>query len=125
MDAFATEIGGEIYYHPEGGVIAMVGVTNGALNPTVVESTKIDSVTKEINVYSPAFHGKLGYDSQYKNDFRFRITGSYTQCKARQAAPYLQVTERLALFLCIGKHRCHCLMAISGPEGSRLHSATR
>jgi hypothetical protein len=76
MDAFATEIGGEIYYHPAGGIIAMVGVTNGELNPTVIESTKIDSATNETNEYAPAFHGKLGYDTQYKNNFRFRITGS-------------------------------------------------
>jgi hypothetical protein len=82
MDAFATEIGGEIYYHPQGGVIAMIGATNGALNPTVVESTKIDSVTNQLNEYAPAFHGKLGYDSEYKNDFRFRITGSVYAVKS-------------------------------------------
>lgn len=82
MDAFATEIGGEVYYHPEGGIIAMVGATNGMLNPTVIEATKIDSATYQPNEYSPAFHGKLGYDSQYKNDFRFRITGSFYTVKS-------------------------------------------
>lgn len=76
MDEFATEIGGEIYYHSKSGLIAMVGITNGALNPTVLASTKIDSVTGKLNTNTPAFHGKLGYDKQFTNDFRFRITGS-------------------------------------------------
>jgi hypothetical protein len=77
MDGFATEIGGEIYYHPVNtGIIAMVGVTNGMLNPTVVEATAFDSVTKEKNVYSPAIHAKLGYDKQLNDDLRVRLTGS-------------------------------------------------
>lgn len=76
MDAFATEIGGEIYFHPKSGFIAMVGVTNGALNPTVVESTKVDAATGKTNTYGPAFHGKIGFDKQVNKDFRFRITGS-------------------------------------------------
>ncbi|MBK5285372.1 MAG: hypothetical protein JJE25_08195, partial [Bacteroidia bacterium] len=77
MDEFATEIGGEIYFHPEGGFIAMAGITNGELNPTVLESSKIDSATDKLNTYSPAYHGKLGFDKQFCNDFRFRITGSF------------------------------------------------
>ena len=78
MDAFATEIGGEIYYHPyESGIIVMVGVTNGALNPTVVEASAIDSVTKQKNTYGPAFHAKLGYDKQLSDDLRVRLTGSF------------------------------------------------
>lgn len=76
MDAFATEIGGEIYFHPKNGFIAMVGITNGALNPTVVESSKIDAATGKTNTYGPAFHGKIGFDKQINKDFRFRITGS-------------------------------------------------
>jgi hypothetical protein len=78
MDEFATEVGGEIYYHPKkSGIIAMVGVTNGELNPTVIRSTQIDSATGKLNKYSPAFHGKLGYDKQLTKDFRFRLTGSF------------------------------------------------
>lgn len=77
MDEFATEIGGEIYYHPESGLIAMLGITNGELNPTVVASAKIDSATHKLNTYAPAFHGKLGYDKQFNNNFRLRLTGSF------------------------------------------------
>lgn len=76
MDEFATEIGGEVYYHPKSGFIAMVGLTNGALNPTVVVSTKIDAATGEINKPTPAFHGKIGFDKQLTQDLRIRITGS-------------------------------------------------
>jgi len=76
MDEFATEIGGEIYYHPECGLIVMAGITNGELNPTIVESSQIDSATGKLNTYAPAFHGKIGYDRQINDDFRFRITGS-------------------------------------------------
>ncbi len=77
MDEFTTEIGGEIYYHPLNGFIAMVGITNGELNPTVIAPTKIDSATSEVNKYSPAFHGKLGFDKQMNEDLRFRLTGSF------------------------------------------------
>jgi hypothetical protein len=82
MDQFATEIGGEIYYHPKGGFIAMGGITNGELNPTVVASSTIDAATGKLNKYTPAFHGKLGYDKQFTTDFRFRITGSVYAVKS-------------------------------------------
>ena len=82
MDAFATEIGGEIYFHPIGGFIAMAGITNGELNPTVVASTKIDSATGKVNKYAPAVHGKIGYDRQFSSEFRFRITGSFYKVKS-------------------------------------------
>jgi hypothetical protein len=77
MDEFATEIGGEIYYHPLSGLIAMIGITNGELNPTVITSSVIDTLTGKLNRYAPAFHGKLGYDKQFDKDIRFRFTGSF------------------------------------------------
>jgi hypothetical protein len=77
MDEFATEIGGELYYHHPSGFFAMIGATSGMLNPTVVASNKIDSVTREPNEYNPAFHGKLGFDSQINPDLRIRLTGSF------------------------------------------------
>ncbi len=77
MDEFATELGGEIYYHHKCGLFIMGGVTNGELNPTVVAATKIDSATGIVNHYSAAFHGKLGFDKQITKDLRFRLTGSF------------------------------------------------
>lgn len=82
MDQFATEIGGEIYYHPKSGFIAMAGITNGQLNPTVIAPTQIDAATGKVNKYTPAFHGKIGYDKQFSEDFRFRITGSFYGVKS-------------------------------------------
>lgn len=77
MDAFATEIGGEIYYHSKGGFLAMAGITDGELNPTVTAATQTDAATGKLNRYAPAFQGKLGYDKQLTPDFRFRLTGSF------------------------------------------------
>jgi len=79
MDEFATEIGGEVYYQHPSGIIAMIGGTSGMLNPTVVAANAIDSVSREPNAYNPAFHGKLGYDSQINEDLRIRLTGSFYQ----------------------------------------------
>lgn len=77
MDAFATEIGGEIYYHSNGGLLVMAGITDGQLNPTVTAATNTDAATGKPNRYLPAFHGKLGFDRQFTPDLRFRITGSF------------------------------------------------
>lgn len=85
MDEFATEIGGEIYYHAKNGIMAMGGMTNGQLNPTVIASTKIDSLTGDLNKYSPAFLAKLGYDKQLTKNFRLRITGSVYSIKSTSA----------------------------------------
>jgi len=82
MDEFATEIGGEVYYHPKTGIIAMAGITNGQLNPTVIAATKTDTLTGKKNIYTPAFHGKLGYDKQLNRDLRCRITGSVYTVKS-------------------------------------------
>jgi hypothetical protein len=83
MDEFATEIGGEVYYHSKGGILVMAGITNGELNPTVTAPTAIDTATGKLNKYSPAFHGKIGYDKQLNKDLRVRITGSvYTDKSA-------------------------------------------
>jgi len=77
MDEFATEIGGEVYYHNKCGLFAMGGITNGELDPTVVAPTAIDSGSGQTNKYMAAFHGKLGYDRKLNKKFRIRITGSF------------------------------------------------
>jgi hypothetical protein len=83
MDEFATEIGGEIYYHSNCGLFIMGGITNGELDPTVLAPTKTDSATGSTNYYAPAFHGKIGYDKQLSRNFRLRVTGSgYTDQSA-------------------------------------------
>ncbi len=77
MDEFATEIGGEAYFHDPSGVLAMVGITDAQLNPTVFQSNVVDSSTKEVTSYDPAFLAKVGYDHQINEDLRIRLTGSY------------------------------------------------
>jgi hypothetical protein len=77
MDEFATEIGGEFIYHHQSGLFALGGVTNGELNPTILAATKVDSATGQLNKYSPAWHGKIGYDKQLTKDFRLRLSQSF------------------------------------------------
>jgi hypothetical protein len=82
MDEFATEIGGEVYYHSNFGLLGMVGVTDGALNPSVIKSSVTDSSTKELNFQAPAIYAKIGYDKVLSHDLRVRLTGSYYGCKS-------------------------------------------
>jgi len=77
MDEFATEIGGELYYHNKSGLFVMGGVTNGELDPTALSPSKFDSATGQMNKYDAAFHGKLGFDKQVTEDLRVRLTGSF------------------------------------------------
>ena len=109
MDEFALESGTEIYYHPKSGIIGLVGLSNGELDPTVAAPVKIDSATGKLNLYDPAFHFKLGYDKQVNKDFRFRITGSYYLDKSaannslffgdRTGSHYLYVMENTSATL--------------------------
>jgi hypothetical protein len=65
MDAFTTEIGGEVYLKAKN-VIAMASVTGGEIRGTVLTPEK----------RGPAFIGKLGFDRQVRPDLRVRLTGS-------------------------------------------------
>ncbi|WP_340106081.1 hypothetical protein [Rhodohalobacter sp. 8-1] len=66
MDSFTTEVAGEIYYY-SGPIFGMFGLSNGKLN----QSTEAGAFKTHATVY-----GKLGYDKQINDDFRFRLTGS-------------------------------------------------
>ena len=68
MDSFTTEVGAEVYYQCESGLLGMVGFSNGKLNQNVKESNGTTG--------GAAFLAKLGYDKQINDDFRFRLTGS-------------------------------------------------
>lgn len=63
MDAYATMVFAEVYYQRDGW-LAMAGVTNGRLNQTANGGT------------SPSIYGKVGFDKQITDSFRFRLTGS-------------------------------------------------
>lgn len=73
MDAFTTEIGGEVYLYPVKDVFVMGGVTSGIINGDVKEAYKYDgSVQKK----SPSFLAKVGYDSKINDDLRVRLSAS-------------------------------------------------
>ncbi|MCL6260560.1 hypothetical protein M3O96_15765 [Aquiflexum sp. TKW24L] len=65
MDAFTTEVGGELFFQSNG-ILAMVAVTGGEIQ---------GGVTRPAD-RAPAFIGKLGYDKQLSDDLRIRLTGS-------------------------------------------------
>src|SRR6266851_4944446 len=65
MDAFTTEIGGEVYLKASN-VIAMGALTGGEIRGTVLSPGQ----------RGPTLIGKLGYDSQVNKDLRVRLTGS-------------------------------------------------
>ena len=65
MDAFTTEIGGEVYVRAAN-FLGMASITGGEVKGQVTSPEK----------RSPSYIGKLGYDKQLNQDLRFRLTGS-------------------------------------------------
>jgi hypothetical protein len=74
MDAFATEIGGEVYLQ-KNGFFGMAGMTNGMIKGHIdsVAKTALDENTKR----APSLYGKVGFDKQLNEKLRVRISGSY------------------------------------------------
>ena len=74
VDAFATEVGGEVYYRPTSKWLLMGGVTSGSIKGHVTTPTEdVDSgkKTRSLSVY-----GKVAYDQKFDNDLRLRLSGS-------------------------------------------------
>jgi hypothetical protein len=65
MDAFTTEVGGEVYVRL-GAAMAMGGVTGGEVRGMIAQPQK----------RGPSFIYKLGFDRQVMSDLRIRLTGS-------------------------------------------------
>jgi hypothetical protein len=76
LDAFTTQVGGEVYVRPAGlakGLFVMGAVTNGE------EKGMVQNAAKR----SPAFIGKVGFDKQVRENVRVRLSGSaYSQSRA-------------------------------------------
>lgn len=73
MDAFTTEIGGEVMFRNASGFLAMVAMTGGEIQGSVLRPDD----------RAPAFYGKVGFDRQMNEDLRVRVTGSaYTTDKS-------------------------------------------
>ena len=65
MDAFTTEIGGELYVR-QAGALGMIGISGGELRGDIT-----DPDGRSLSVY-----GKVGMDQQVTPDLRLRLTGS-------------------------------------------------
>jgi hypothetical protein len=92
MDAFTTEVGGEVYVHDDWW-LTMVGVTNGEVKGMVLSPDK----------RSPAFYEKAGVDLKLDPSVRVRLTASAWEQKSsasqtlyggdRGGSPYYDVLE--------------------------------
>lgn len=65
MDAFTTEVGGELVYQNKGW-IGMVALTGGEIQGGITNP----------DFRKPSFIGKFGYDNYVADDLRIRLTGS-------------------------------------------------
>ena len=65
MDAFTTEVGGEVFFQSNG-FLALAAVTGGEIQGGVTYPA----------ARKPNFIGKLGYDKYLTDDLRVRLTGS-------------------------------------------------
>ncbi len=85
MDAFSTEAFGEVTVQ-KSGLLAVVGLTNGKLNQSVVVNDNSDN--------KPSFYGKLGVDKQLNPDLRVRLTGSFYTNKGTTTGTWLYGGDR-------------------------------
>ncbi len=73
LDAFATEIGAEVYVYPVDGLFVMAGMTGGLINGDIKEAYLPDgSVLKK----NPSILLKAGFDKQVSDDLRLRLSAS-------------------------------------------------
>jgi len=87
MDAFTTEAFGEVVLQ-KSGFVGVIGVSNGKLNQNVTVNTRYN----HDNALS--FYGKLGYDKQFTEDFRGRLTGSWYLNQGTSTGSYLYGGDR-------------------------------
>ena len=82
LDAFTTQVGGEVYLRGRGpldGAFVMGGMTNGEVRGTILNPTK----------RSPAYLTKVGIDRQVSKDLRVRLTGSgFAQARSNNQTLY-------------------------------------
>ena len=79
MDAFATEIGGEIYLK-KNGLFGMIGLSGGMIKGNIDSAAK-GTVNGEIvddnQNRSPSIYLKVGFDKQLTDAVRVRMSGSF------------------------------------------------
>ena len=75
MDAFATEIGGEVYLQ-KNGLFGMLGVTNGMIKGNV-DSVDITKVADHSDKRAASVYLKGGFDKSLAEKLRLRVSASY------------------------------------------------
>lgn len=80
MDAFATEIGGEVYVR-KNGLVGMLGVSNGLIKGNVdsilIVKNPAGVITDDNQHKTPSIYGKLSFDKQMTEKVRVRVAGSF------------------------------------------------
>ncbi len=66
IDAFTTEVAGEIYWRKNGAMV-MGGISEGLIKP---------DIQRPQDNHDPSFYWKLGYDSEAEEGLRWRVTVS-------------------------------------------------
>lgn len=74
MDAFATEVAGEVYLQ-KNGLLGMIGLSNGLINGGYQAALKPNSTT-ETYKRNPSIYAKLAYDKAVNDKVRVRAAGS-------------------------------------------------
>ncbi len=77
MVALATDLGGEAYFKHPSGIIAMFGMTAGLINGDVRDYGDEPDAEKGLYTKGPSIYGKLAFDRNFSDDFRFRLSASH------------------------------------------------
>ncbi|MFZ1703551.1 MAG: hypothetical protein WAT79_04345 [Saprospiraceae bacterium] len=86
MDAFATEIGGEVYIFPAKGFMLMAGMTGGLIKNDIFDYSTNPSTA--IQKRSPSILLKAAYDNT-AGDLRYRLSASmYTNAETPRSTLY-------------------------------------
>lgn len=83
MDSFTTEPFLEVSYLGAGGILAVIGATNGRLNQKPTDGDN-----------GLVIYGKVGYDKQTNDALRVRLTGSLYRSSAGGTRDYLYGGDR-------------------------------
>lgn len=77
LDAFTTEIGGELYVFPTENLMLMGGMTSGFINGNISPTAEsVNSFGVVRSRRAPSIFGKIAFDKRFDEDLRFRISGS-------------------------------------------------
>ncbi|MDX2135190.1 MAG: hypothetical protein SFV52_10395 [Saprospiraceae bacterium] len=78
LDAFTTEIGGEVYVFPVEGFMGMIGLTSGFINGNVRNYPEANNSFGAVPTKkSPSIYLKAAYDRQFNENLRFRLSASF------------------------------------------------